>query len=300
MKVLEQLHAFFQPAREVEQIVPPSGHTAWLSTLTAGVMAFLAVFALALSLATDRLADRWGSELAKTATVRISTSQDQLSAQLSAAEQVLRTTRGIASARVLSDAEERALLEPWFGPDLPLDGLPIPKLIEVVETGEGYDADGLRLRLQAEAPGAVLDDHTRWRAPLVKAASRLRGLGYLSVGLITLVLGAMVTLAATASLAANEQVIRVLRLIGAKDRFIARAFVVRFTLRTVLGALIGVFFGGLVVMLLPQASLEGGFLTGLGFVGWQWLWVALIPLLSGVVAYAATRLAAARTLKGMT
>ncbi len=36
---------------------------------------------------------------------------------------------------------------------------------------------GLRLRLTAEAPGAVLDDHTRWRSPLVTAADRLRIFG---------------------------------------------------------------------------------------------------------------------------
>ena len=34
--------------------VPPTGPTAWLTTATAGAMAFLAVFALALSLATNR------------------------------------------------------------------------------------------------------------------------------------------------------------------------------------------------------------------------------------------------------
>ncbi len=47
----------------------------------------------------------------------------------------------------------------------------------MTEADPGYDADGLRLRLAAEAPGAVLDDHSRWRRPLVAAAGRLRLLG---------------------------------------------------------------------------------------------------------------------------
>ena len=33
---------------------------------------------------------------------------------------VLQTTPGIASYRALDDNETRALLEPWFGPDLPI------------------------------------------------------------------------------------------------------------------------------------------------------------------------------------
>ena len=79
---------------------------------------------------------------------------------------------------------QRALLEPWFGPDLPLDALPIPRLIAITEDGAGYDGEGLRLRLAAEAPGAVLDDHTRWRRPLTAAAEWLRFFGLASVVLI--------------------------------------------------------------------------------------------------------------------
>ena len=118
---------------QADRVVPPSGFTAWLTLFTAGAMAFLAVFALALSLATGRLADRWDSALARTATVRISAPEGQMAAQTAAALRVLETTTGVASARALSDAEQAALLEPWFGPDLPVEHLPIPRLIEVVE-----------------------------------------------------------------------------------------------------------------------------------------------------------------------
>ena len=56
------------------RIVPSTGFTAQLTLLTAAAMAFLAVFALALSFATGRLADRWSQSLAQTVTVRISSS----------------------------------------------------------------------------------------------------------------------------------------------------------------------------------------------------------------------------------
>lgn len=280
-----------------DRIVPPTGFTAQLTVFAAGAMAFLAVFALALSLASGRLAQRWGDELARSSTIRISAPQEQKAAQVAAVQKVLETTPGIASARVLDDAEQRALLEPWFGPDLPIDTLPIPTLIEVIEGGDGYDPAGLRLRLSAEAPGAVLDDHTRWRQPLVKAASRLRSLGWLSVLLIGGAMAAMITLAANAALAANQQVIKVLRLVGAQDHYIAHAFVRRFTLRALAGALVGTLAGMVAVLLLPSAQDEGGFLTGLGFVGWHWLWPLLLPVLGAVVAFVATTLAARRTLK---
>jgi len=283
-----------------QRVVPPTGFTAWLTLFSAATMAFLAVFALALSLATGRLADRWSAELARSSTVRIAAPKGQLDAQTRAAMKVLRTTPGVASARVLSTEDQEKLLAPWFGPDLPLDTLPLPQLIEVIEDAKGFDTDGLRLRLSAEAPSAVLDDHTRWRRPLVKAADRLRSLGLLSIALIALTMAAMITLAANAALAANAQVIAVLRLVGAMDSYIARAFVRRFTLRAVTGAAVGTAAGMIAIALLPRASTAGGFLTGLGFSGWGWSWPLVIPLLAGVVAFLATRAAALRRLKELT
>ena len=285
---------------KADRVVPPSGHTAWLTSFTAGAITFLAVFALALSLAAGRLADRWGDALARSATVRISAPAGQMDAQTRAVLDVLATTPGIARARAMEDAEQRALLEPWFGPDLPLDALPIPRLIEVTEDAAGYDSEGLRQRLAAEAPGAVLDDHTRWRKPLAVAAGRLRMLGLTSILLIGGAMAAMITLAANAALAANSQVIRVLRLVGARDAFIARAFVRRFTLRALGGAAVGAAFGMLGVAILPSADMAGGFLTGLGFQGLGWLWPFLLPPLAAIVAFVSTRFAAFRKLKELT
>ncbi len=279
------------------RIVPPTGFTARLTVFTAGAMAFLAVFALALSLAASRLADRWQGALARTATVRVSAPPEQIEAQVATALAVLGQTPGVASARRLDRAEQEALLAPWFGPDLPLDALPVPEMIEVVEADEGFDAEGLRLRLAAEAPGAILDDHTRWRAPLVEAAGRLRMLGIASVLLIGAAMAAMIALAAQASLSANRKVIEVLRLVGARDAFIARAFVRRFTRRAALGALAGSAAGTLAILLLPGVDDAGGFLTGLGFRGASWLLPLAIPPLAGLVAFVATRLAALRVLR---
>lgn len=286
--------------RQADRVVPPSGFTAQLTVFAAGAMAFLAVFALALSLASGRLAARWGEELARSATVRITAPQDQMTQQVDAALAILETTRGVASARRLSDEEQAELLAPWFGNELPLDDLPVPRLIEVIESDQGFEASSLRLRLAAEVPGAVLDDHARWRAPLVDAAGRLRLLGWLSIALIGAVMASMVTLAANAALAANAQVISVLRLVGATDAYIAQAFIRRFTLRALIGAGAGTVLAMIAVALLPDGGGEtASFLTGLGFQGWHWGLPLLIPLLAALVAFAATRIAARRTLEAL-
>ncbi|WP_422385759.1 cell division protein FtsX [Paracoccus suum] len=278
------------------RVVPPTGATAGLVVATAASMAFLAVFALALALATGRLAERWSEGLAQSLTIRISAQADKLDEQTRTLMEILRTTPGLGEAKALTDDEMQALLQPWFGPDMPVDALPIPRLVEVPIIGRGPDIDGLELRLEGEAPDAVLDDHTDWRRPLVNAAHRLRLLGWLSLLLIGATAAGMITLAAQASLAANGQVIRVLRLIGAKDITIANAFVRRFTRRAALGAAGGTLAGVLAIAALPRMDVAGSFLTGLGFTGWGWLWPLLIPVLAALIGFVATRRAAIRRL----
>lgn len=295
-----RLFSLFAGDAQADRVVPPTGFTARLTVFASGAMAFLAVFALALSLATGRLAQQWGDALAQSATIRVSAPDGQVDQQVLAVMEVLQTTPGVADARVLTDDEQRALLEPWFGPDLPLDTLPVPRLIEVTEAGDGFDPDGLRQRLAGEAPGAILDDHARWREPLVRAAGRLRLLGGVSIALIAMTTAAMITLAAQAALAANNQVIHVLRLVGARDSYIAGAFVRRFTLRALIGAAAGMVIGLVAILFLPSADVGGGFLTGLGFRGWHWLLPLLIPPLAALVAFVATRHAANRTLQELT
>ena len=295
-----QIAGILKGDAQADRVVPPTGPSAWLTLFTAAAMTFLAVFALALSLASGRLADRWSDALARTATIRISATDDQLEAQTLRVLDILKATPGVASARALTDTEQKTLLEPWFGPDLPIDQLPIPRLIELTEADPGYDSEGLRQRLVAEAPGASLDDHTRWRRPLAVAAQRLRLLGVVSIVLIVAAMAAMITLAANAALEANAQIIKVLRLVGARDAYIARAFVRRFTLRTLIGAAVGAIAAMIGVYLLPSADAAGGFLTGLGFQGAGWILPLLLPPLAALIAFAATRRAAFTKLRTLT
>ncbi|NCW05441.1 MAG: cell division protein FtsX, partial [Rhodobacteraceae bacterium] len=221
------LAALFVGDLQRDRVVPASGYTSTLTSLTAAAMAFLVVFALALSSASYRLAQNWSEALEQSATLRISAPVEQLDAQVARAIEILETTPGVATARALSSEEQSDLLTPWLGVDVPFDKLPLPRLIEIVQTPDGFDPQGLRLRLTGELPSAVLDDHVRWRRPLVQAANWLSVLGVVAIGLIGMTSGAMIILATRAALAANAQVITVLRLIGATDAYIEAAFVRR-------------------------------------------------------------------------
>lgn len=276
--------------------MPRTGYTAMLTIACAAAMAFLAVFVLALALSAGRQAGQWESTLSDTATVRIAAPAEMAEAQAETVETILSQTPGVGETRRLTDDEQALLLQPWFGSDITLETLRLPILIDVSLTGDGPDVIGLRQRLAAEAPGAVYDDHGRWRAPMIEAARGLRSLALVALILIATVTGVTVALAASAAISANGQVIDVLRLVGAEDSYITRAFTRRFTLRTLSGAALGLVTGVIAVALVPTVA-GGGLASSVGFQGAEWLWPILVPLIAAALAFVATRAAAARRLK---
>lgn len=278
--------------------VVPRGLSSALSVgFLAATMAFFAVLVLALALAAGRLAEAWGGELARNATLQIFAPGAEVEAQARAALNVLRTTPGVESVRVIGVAEQQALLAPWLGTELAIDDLPLPLIIEVVASPGELNRESLDLRLSAEAPGAVFDDHAAWRQPLILTAERLRVFAFACLGLMILALGVVLALAAHAAVAANGQVIETLRLIGARDRYIAHAFTRRFTLHALAGAAIGTGLGAALLAALPAASEQGFFLVGIGLRGWHWLLPLAIPPLAALIAYVATRGAIGRNLR---
>lgn len=274
-----------------DQVVPPTGVTARLTVFSAACMAFLAVFALALALAAGRQAAVWSGGSGGV-TLRL-TEADQVAPVLT----LLSTTPGVASSRALSAEETTALLEPWLGPDLPMESLPLPQLVAVTTDGT-LDLEALRIRLSTEAPGAVVDDHGRWREPMAAAAARLRWLAGLCAALIGGAMAAIITLAANAALAANAQPIRVLRLVGARDDYIAQAFVRRFARRAAIGAAAGTALGAGALALLP-AGQAGEVLPTLALFGAGWLWLLLVPAIAVAIALAAARAATLRMLRAI-
>ncbi len=283
-----------RPALRADRIVPPSGATAWLVGFGAAAMAFLAVLALALAGAAVRLGAAWELELARTATLSLPGDLPALEAATEAALRVLETTPGVRTARLVPEEEMRALLAPWVGRDLPETGVPLPRMIAV--ESRDLDVAGLRLRLSAEVPQARLDDHDLWRAPLAAAQTRLRVTAIAGMALIFATLAAITGLAARASVAANAQVIEVLRLVGARDRWIARGFVRRITLRALGGGTAGTLAACAVLAVFPDTGAAG--LPGLRPTGAAWAVAALVPAFAALVAFAATHLTVLRMLKG--
>lgn len=278
------------------QVVPNTGFTKWLTTFTAGAMSFLAVVGLAFSLICSNLSNEWGESL-KNSSLRLSAPTDLLEKQTKVALAILEQTSGVKSARLVGIGAKKKLLEPWLGVDFPLEAIAMPALIEIHETEAGVDYEGLRLRLSAELPSAILDNHAEWRRPIEVVSKLVSQLGMFTVILIMLSSIAMVTMASNAALSANVKVLRVLRLVGAFDTFIVTSFVRIFTLRIFLGSLTGTVCAGIMLFLIPTFSENLGILDVVSLEIKDTIYIACVPFLFAIISIFATRNAVKFSLK---
>jgi cell division transport system permease protein len=208
-------------------------------------------------------ANEWQSEVAREVTIQVRPAADRdIEADIAKAAAVARAASGVAEVRPYSKEEGARLLEPWLGTGLPLDDLPVPRIVVVrIASGAAPDLAQLRQTLGEQVPAASLDDHRGFvdRMRAMSSAAFAGGIGVLVLVLVATMLS--VTFATRAAMASNRPVIEVLHLIGAKDSFIAGHFQRHFLQLGLKGGLIG---GGSALALFALADLANGWLASAG------------------------------------
>jgi len=280
----------------------PRSAAPFLVAVVSGAMCFLAVLALEAASGAARVSGAWTEGLGGAATIRVPApgGWDDAAPRAAAALAAASAAPGVASARLLTREELAALIGPWLGPEaagLAADAAPTPMMIDVALADPPPDAASLQALLDAASPGATYDDHAAWRAPLERAAAAFRRLAFWSVGLMGLALAAMVIAAARASLAGAAATVRTLRLVGARDGMIARAFDRPIALRALAGGAVGAGAAALALAAAPPLGLAEG--LGAPAAGWRpsAYPVVAAPLASALLAWAAARGAVAALLR---
>jgi cell division transport system permease protein len=264
--------------------------------LVIGVMAFLAALALGGALIANRSAASWQAGLTGRLTVQVLPEGAAApAAEVNAAVELLRTTPGVVYAGALSDADNLALVEPWLGRDAVIAALPFPRLIDVqLAPGATPDVSALETRLKAVAPHSVLDDHNRWIGRLRSTANTV----VLSALAILLLIGigtaATVAFATRAGLAAHREIVQLLHLMGAQDRFIARAFEWHYFIAALAASAAGSALATGVFLAagsLDQFGLASvSFLPPLGLQLIEIPWLVLVPVGAALIAWVTARI----------
>jgi len=281
----------------------PEGRLAGPMPWVIAIMMFLTVLAAAAGLALGHAVHTLGSSIGNRITVQIvEANPDFREAQARIATTELRQLAGVRSIHRIEAAEMSQLLEPWIGPGGFQSDLPIPVMIDVDLTPEGYrQLDVIRGAVREVAPSARIDDNAEWLAPLGRLIDSLK---WLAIGLVVLMTGATtatVVLAARAALDTHRATIEVLHLMGATDLQVARLFQRRIALDALFGGAIGLIGAGAVLALIGQrVGALGSELLGSAELPWtSWLLLVLLPLAGVLLAMFVARITILRALGRM-
>jgi cell division transport system permease protein len=248
-------------ARHDGDIVPKDSIAANALVAVVAIMTFLAAttsggVAMLIGSAGD-----WKSEIAREMTIQVRPIAGRdIEADLTKAADIARATPGVLSVRSYSRVESERLLEPWLGPGLTLDDLPVPRMIAIrVTPNEEPDIAALRQALAHEVAGASLDDHRGWieRMGRMAATAVAGGLAVFALVLAATVLS--VAFATRGAMASNRPIVEVLHLVGAKEAYIASQFQRHFLTLGLKGGAIG---GGAAMLLLAAVRPIGNLFVG--------------------------------------
>jgi cell division transport system permease protein len=257
----------------------------------------------------ERAATGWRLGLADRMTIQVlapasGNPKRGLDRETEAALTVLRHTPGIAHAAALAPEEIQALVEPWLGKSAFIDDLPLPRLIDAkVEPGAAVDVAALAAQLKQAAPDATLDDHSRWISRLRGLAETLILSAYGVLALIAVATAATVTFATRAGLQAHHDLVELLHQMGAHSGFIARAFERHYFMAAIFSSAVG---AGLAAALFVSAGalefvgIEAvPFLPPLALHLSELPWLALVPVVAGLIAFVTARFSVIAALRGI-
>jgi cell division transport system permease protein len=242
-------------------IVPQATISGRALVAVVAIMTFLASLTTGAVMLVRAAANEWQAEVAREVTIQVRPAAGRdIESDIAKATAAARAASGVTDVRPYSKEEAARLLEPWLGTGLPLDDLPVPRIIVVrIASGAAPDLSELRQTLGEQVPAASLDDHRSFvdRMRAMSSAALVGGIGVLMLVLAATVLS--VTFATRAAMATNRPVIEVLHFIGAKDKFIAGHFQRHFLQLGLKGGLIG---GGSALALFALAELVSGWFAG--------------------------------------
>ena len=249
------------PQRAPTPIVPRGSIAGRSLTAVVAIMTFLAAVTAGSVMMVVSSASDWQSAVGREVTIQVRpVSGRDIEADVRAAVAVARGTAGIAAVRAYTKKESEQLVEPWLGSGLPLNALPIPRMIVVkLTSGTTPDFAGLRAALAARVPSASLDDHRGWLDRMRDMAEAVVVAGIAILALVVIVTILSVTFATRGAMATNRPIVEVLHYVGATDGFIAGQFQRHFLLLGFKGGAIG---GGSALLLFGIAAAASGWLSG--------------------------------------
>jgi cell division transport system permease protein len=178
--------------------------------------------------------------------------------------------------------------------------MPLPSLLEIrFRPAMEPDFDRITALVRSIASDAVVEDAGKAGGARIDVALNLRIMGL--VAAIVLIAAAIVLVVAViqASIHHHGDIVELLRLLGARDKFVAKQFQRHVLKAAARGSLVGFALAAVTIVVLVDAGglLELPGLADLTAMPAPWILLALVPLVLVVVLTLASRITAALALR---
>ena len=205
------------------------------------IMSFLACLTIGAVSMIRSTASAWASQISREITIQIKPEEGlDIERALLDARQLALSFVGTRDGKIMDKDETARLLEPWLGPGLDIDELPVPRLVVItIDEHNPPDFTALRQALKEKIPQAYLDDHRTWVDRLVSMARTTVVIGSGVLGLVFFAMVLTVIFATKGALAGNRNIVEVLHFVGAESAFVAQEFQKHFLVISLKGALTG-------------------------------------------------------------
>ncbi|MEM6900667.1 MAG: cell division protein FtsX [Pseudomonadota bacterium] len=264
-------------------------------------LCFLAAMAALSARATYGAAADWTSEVEGEITVRL---MDVDSRAARDAERLIGDMNSVVSSNLVEREDIAELLAPWFGRDGLPASLPLPMLVEVKTAPDaGRIGPDIERELAEAGISARADDHADWAGDVRRSLATIRLVALGAVALLAATAVAVIAFATHAALLARRDIVDVLHLSGAEDRFIANLFERRFWVLGLQAGAVGALaaLGGVAIMLFSANSVSvdrSWLLPTLNLDLWDVIILLLSPIVAGFAARMAARVTVVRSLAG--
>lgn len=266
-----------------------------------GALCFLAALATLSAKSTYGAARSWTAEVEGELTVTLP-DVDRRGAE--EARQLIEATDGVREAHLLSKEEIDALLEPNFGSRGLPDSLPLPQLVAVTaEPQVQFLGPTIERRLTEAGIVSTVDEHAEWAGDVRRVLGIARLVALTAVALLVSTAVAVIAFATHAALLARRDIVDVLHLAGARDRFIASLFERRFWILGLragaVGALLALGASAAMIFAAQSSGARSGLLPELSLDFIDLMILVLTPVIAGLAARLAARITVIRALKSV-
>lgn len=214
----------------------------------------------------------------------------------------LKTFPGVTKVEAVEQERLLDLLSPWVGQTNKLNNIPLPIIIDLdVKANADISLPDLVIGLQRFDAGVRVEAHARWLESIKTLRMALQVIAIMFAVIIALAVISIITLVTKTGLATYQEIIDTLRLIGAKNSYIAAKFQQNAFRLTSNGALKGYVLAAITVVLLGQANVIIGLPDFLqpSFSTILFVYMGIAPVFALSLSYIIARFAVLRSLKAI-